>query len=101
MTDPSPPQTDTGSSKTPRNQRQVLQGRVVSANRSKTITVEVSRSAMHPRYHKTMQKRRRFHAHDEADQARLGDMVEITSTRPISKSKRWRLVRIVAEAPRS
>ncbi|MFQ5749273.1 MAG: uS17 family ribosomal protein, partial [Planctomycetota bacterium] len=46
-------------------------------------------------------KRKRFHAHDEADKARLGDMVEITSTRPISKTKRWRLVRIVAEAPRS
>jgi len=101
MTDPSPSQPEIGGSTATRNQRKVLLGRVVSANRSKTITVEVSRISMHPRYHKIIQKRKRFHAHDETDKARLGDMVEISSTRPISKTKRWRLVRIVAEAPSS
>lgn len=73
-------------------------GTVVSDARHKTVTVEVMDSVRHPHYEKTIRRRRRFHAHDEGNEAKLGDRVEIVETRPLSKTKRWRVVRIVEKA---
>jgi len=81
-----------------RGQRKLLRGKVVSNKMDKTITVQVERVKRHPLYHKTLRVRRKFHAHDEANEARIGDMVEIASTRPLSKLKRWRLVQVLDRA---
>ena len=83
-----------------RGARKALRGRVVSDKMDKTITVEVVRSKRHPLYRKIVRIKRRFYAHDEANEARVGDVVEITSTRPLSKLKRWRLVQVLERAPR-
>jgi small subunit ribosomal protein S17 len=77
----------------------MLVGKVTSAKRQKTITVDVERLVRHPRYEKFQRRRTRLHVHDEAGDARLGDMVEVMATRPLSKLKRWRLVRVIARAP--
>ena len=69
-------------------------GVVLSAKMDKTIVVEVARLSKHPKYEKYVKKRVRFHAHDEENTAKTGDRVEIAETRPLSKSKRWRLLRI-------
>ncbi|MBI5245947.1 MAG: 30S ribosomal protein S17 [Elusimicrobia bacterium] len=67
---------------------------------NKTRTVRVSRSVRHAFYEKVMKSSKKFHAHDENNEAREGDIVEIASTRPLSKLKRWRIVRIVKAAPK-
>jgi len=84
-----------------RGNRKTLEGVVVSDKMNKTRTVRVSRSVRHPFYEKIMKKSKKFHAHDENNLAREGDVVEITSTRPLSKLKRWRIVRIVKAAPKA
>ncbi len=84
-----------------RGQRKTLEGTVVSDKMNKTRTVRVTRTVKHPFYGKVMTKSSKFHIHDESNQSREGDVVEITSTRPISKLKRWRLVRVVKAAPRA
>lgn len=89
------PQTETPA----RGARKTLRGRVVSDKMDKTVTVEVVRSKRHPLYHKTVRIKRRFYAHDDSNQARVGDVVEIASTRPLSKLKRWRLVQVLERAP--
>ena len=81
-----------------RNARRVLQGTVTSSKGIKTISVSVERTYKHPKYGKYVRKRKKYLAHDENDQAGVGDTVEIVSTRPLSKLKRWRLVRIVEKA---
>lgn len=78
-----------------RNRRRVLQGVVSSAKMDKTITVEVERRFAHPKYGKFVRTHKKYHAHDETSEASVGDVVEIASTRPLSKLKRWRLVRVV------
>jgi len=78
--------------------RKVRVGVVVSDARDKTIAVEVSDVTRHPRYGKTVPRRKKYHVHDEANDARMGDTVRITETRPLSKSKRWRVVEIVERA---
>ena len=78
--------------------RKLLRGKVVSNKMNKTITVQVERVKRHPLYHKTLRVRRNFHAQDEANEARVGDVVEIASTRPLSKLKRWRLVQVLERA---
>ncbi len=78
-----------------RNARRELHGVVTSTKAAKTITVEVTRTYKHPKYGKFLRKRTRYAAHDEVENAREGDTVVICATRPISKSKRWRLVTIV------
>ena len=83
-----------------RGHRKSLEGVVVSDKMNKTRVVRVSRTVKHPFYEKIMKKSKKFHAHDENNQAREGDIVEITSTRPLSKLKRWRIVRIVKAAPK-
>jgi len=64
----------------------------------KTITVSVERKLRHPIYGKFVKKSKKFHAHDEKNECGPGDMVKIMETRPISKTKRWRLVEIIAKA---
>lgn len=70
-------------------------GRVVSDSMQKTITVLVERRVQHPRYKKYIRQRKKFYAHDEKEEAKVGDMVRIMETRPLSKLKRWRLVEIL------
>ena len=62
---------------------------------AKTITVTVERKVKHPIYGKFIKKSTKFHAHDEKDEASIGDVVRIMETRPLSKTKRWRLVEVV------
>ena len=81
-----------------RTPRRTLTGTVVSTKMAKTITVQVERTYRHAKYGKFMRERKRYHAHVEEGQVNLGDLVEIMSARPISKLKRWRLVRVVAAA---
>lgn len=81
-----------------RNQRRRLQGIVVSDKMDKTITVQWERVVQHTHVRKYIKRRKKLHAHDEENKAQIGDMVEIESTRPLSKTKTWRLVRVVREA---
>jgi small subunit ribosomal protein S17 len=81
-----------------RGRRKVRTGIVVSASRQKTITVEVTDAVHHPKYQKTVLRRKRLHAHDEANDARVGDTVRVMETRPLSKTKRWRVAEIVERA---
>lgn len=83
---------------TTRNKRKVRVGVVISDARDKTVTVEIPRSRRHPRYDKIVRRSSKFHAHDETNDVRVGDMVRIMETRPISKQKRWRVVEIVERA---
>jgi small subunit ribosomal protein S17 len=81
-------------------QKRKLIGLVISDKRNKTITVEVRRVVKHPLYGKYLNRSTNYHAHDETEEAQEGDRVEIEEARPISKQKRWRLVRIVERAAR-
>jgi len=73
-------------------------GRVVSDKMTKTIVVEVERRVQEARYQRTIRRTSRFLAHDEQGKARVGDRVRIEETRPLSKSKRWRLREVLAKA---
>jgi len=81
-----------------RGTRKVRVGVVVSDRRDKTVTVEVRDTKRHPRYGKTIPARTKFHAHDENNDANVGDTVRIVETRPLSKSKRWRVAEVVERA---
>lgn len=83
----------------PRNRRRKQVGRVISDKMEKTITVQVERLVRHRRYEKFVRLRTRLHAHDEQREAKIGDTVEIMETRPLSKIKRWRLIRVLEKAP--
>lgn len=78
-----------------RNLRKTRIGVVTSNKMTKTITVAVERKVKHPIYGKFVKKTTKFHAHDEKNEASIGDLVRIMETRPLSKTKRWRLVEIV------
>ncbi len=78
-----------------RGYRKKRTGRVVSNRADKTVVVRVERRTEHPRYGKTVKRSKKYYAHDELNQAEVGDLVEIQETRPLSKLKRWRLVSIV------
>jgi len=78
-----------------RNLRKTRIGIVTSNKMTKTITVAVERKVKHPIYGKFVKKTTKFHAHDEKNEASIGDVVRIMETRPLSKTKRWRLVEIV------
>src|SRR5947207_10654950 len=82
-------------STTPRGRRKTEIGFVASDKMSKTRRVIVERLVPHPKYGKLLRRRTVCHAHDEANSSHKGDVVEIMETRPISKLKRWRIVRIV------
>lgn len=73
-------------------------GRVVSDKMNKSISVLVERSVRHPLYQKSLRRSRKYHAHDEANECKVGDLVEIEECRPISKTKAWRLKTILQRA---
>ncbi len=81
---------------TERKHRRTLIGVVESDVRDKTIKIRIDRLVKMAKYGKYLQRRTRLHAHDEKDEARVGDRVEITECRPISRTKNWRLVRIIS-----
>ena len=81
-----------------RGRRQERQGTVVSDAMEKTIVVRVDVVKAHPRYKKVVRRSVKFHAHDESSQAKVGDIVRIVETRPLSKTKRWRLAEVVEAA---
>ena len=81
-----------------RNLRKERVGRVVSNKMQKSITIAIDRKVKHPIYGKFMNKTTKLMAHDEKNEAKIGDTVKIAETRPLSKNKRWRLVAIVEKA---
>ena len=81
-----------------RNVRKVMRGMVTSTKMDKTIVVQVDRKVRHPIYEKFVSKRTKLYAHDEQSEAVVGDIVELSQTRPLSKLKRWRLLRIIQKA---
>lgn len=81
-----------------RNQRKVYTGRVVSDKMEKTVTVVVETHKKHPLYGKRVKYSKKFKAHDEHNEAKVGDIVRIMETRPLSATKRFRLVEIVEKA---
>jgi len=81
-----------------RNLRKTRIGIISSNKADKTITVAVERKVKHPIYGKFVKKTTKFHAHDEKNEGTIGDVVKIMETRPLSKTKRWRLVEIVEKA---
>jgi small subunit ribosomal protein S17 len=81
-----------------RGRRQERQGTVVSDAMEKTIVVRVDVVKAHPKYKKVVRRSVKFHAHDETSQAKVGDVVRIVETRPLSKTKRWRLAEVVEAA---
>ena len=81
-----------------RGQRKVRVGTVVSDKMEKTVVVEVSRTVKHPRYKRYIKRTDRIKAHDPENSCREGDRVRISSTRPLSKEKRWRIVDIIDKA---
>ena len=78
--------------------KRTLIGKVVSDKRAKTVTVMVERRVKHPIYDKIMIKSSKYHAHDEQGEYKLGDVVEITESRPLSKTKNWVATRLVQKA---
>ena len=78
-----------------RNVRKVRVGKVVSNKMDKTVVVVVERKVPHALYNKPMVSNKRFKAHDENNECRIGDTVKIVETRPLSKDKRWRVVEIL------
>jgi small subunit ribosomal protein S17 len=81
-----------------RGSRKTRLGRVVSDKMEKTIVVAVEDFVRHPLYGKAVKRTKKFKAHDENNECRIGDKVKIMETRPLSKDKRWRLVQIVEKA---
>jgi small subunit ribosomal protein S17 len=84
---------------TKRRQRRVAVGLVTSDKMNKTRRVEIPRLVKHPRYGKYIRRRTICHVHDEKNESHQGDTVEIMESRPLSKTKNWRLVRVVIKAP--
>jgi len=78
-----------------RNLRKVRTGVVTSNKMTKTITVAIERKVKHPIYGKFVKKTTKFHAHDEKNECSIGDLVKIMESRPLSKTKRWRLVEVL------
>lgn len=81
-----------------RNRRKVRQGVVRSIMGNKSIVVETTERKRHPKYGKMMTSTKKFHCHDENNEANVGDTVRIMETRPLSATKRWRLMEIVERA---
>lgn len=78
--------------------KRTLTGKVVSDKRAKTVTVLVERRVKHPIYDKIMIKSSKYHAHDENGEYKLGDLIEISESRPLSKTKNWVATRLVQKA---
>ena len=79
--------------------RRVLSGRVTSDKMDKTVTVLVDRRVMHPLYKKFIRRSKKYAAHDEENAYKVGDVVRIEETRPISKRKSWKVIAVVTRAP--
>ena len=88
----------TASAPKKRGLRKTQQGTVSSNKMDKTVTIVIERQFPHPMYEKYVRRRVKLHAHDEKNEASVGDVVEVMETRPLSKLKRWRLTRIVRKA---
>ncbi|MGA7224230.1 MAG: 30S ribosomal protein S17 [Candidatus Acidiferrales bacterium] len=83
-----------------RGVRQELTGIVTSTKMAKTIVVKVTRAVQHPLYQRVVRHTKKYYAHDETGEAHLGDTVQIVSTRPLSKLKRWRLMEVLQRSTR-
>lgn len=83
---------------TERSARKVRTGVVVSVSGDKSVTIEVTGTVRHQRYEKTMPRRKRLHAQNDGNEAKLGDTVRVIETRPLSKTKRWRVSEILERA---
>ncbi|HXW54624.1 MAG TPA: 30S ribosomal protein S17 [Candidatus Cybelea sp.] len=83
-----------------RGARQELVGVVTGTSMQKTIVVKVTRTAQHSLYHRVVRSAKKYYAHDETGEARVGDVVRIASTRPLSKLKRWRLKEVIQRSAR-
>lgn len=81
-----------------RSRQQVKTGTVVSNRMDKTVIVKVDKFVTHPLYHRQLKRSSKFAAHDEANECNVGDTVEITSCRPLSRTKRWRITGILQRA---
>ena len=81
-----------------RGRRKVRTGVVVSEKMDKTVLVRIDRTALHPVYEKTMRRSRKLAVHDEDNDAHVGDTVRVMETRPLSKTKRWRVVEVIERA---
>ena len=81
-----------------RTSRKIRTGIVVSDKRENTVTVAIELQYPHPKYGKIVKKTRKLHAHDENSEAKVGDTVKITETKPVSKTKMWRVVEIIERA---
>ena len=93
------PVPEVGTASSPRaNPRKVREGTVASTAMDKTVVVTVVERVRHPRYAKTMQRTKRFLAHDAQNDLRVGDRVRVQETRPLSKRKRWRVVEVLERA---
>jgi small subunit ribosomal protein S17 len=89
---------ETNSAVEPRGRRKTRIGRVVGDKMQQTVVVGIEQIIRHPLYGKTMRRTKKFKAHDENNECGIGDTVEIMETRPISKEKNWRVVRILEKA---
>jgi len=93
---------DTSQSSAPpvsaRGERKVRQGVVISAKMDKTVVVSVERRTTHPLYRKTVTRSEKLHAHDETNDVGRGDTVRVVETRPLSKTKRWRVLEVLERA---
>jgi small subunit ribosomal protein S17 len=82
----------------PKAAGRTLTGRVVSDKMDKTVTVLVERRVMHPLYGKIVTRSKKYHAHDESNEIKAGDLVTIEETRPVSKTKTWKVAKLVEKA---
>lgn len=97
MSDQTPTATTTGTTRRP---RAIRTGVVMADARHKTIKVGIEYQVKHPKYGKFLSRRTVLHAHDEKNECAAGDTVEVMECRPVSKTKHWRLVRVISKAPR-
>ncbi|MGC0250054.1 30S ribosomal protein S17 [Pseudactinotalea sp. Z1748] len=98
VTETPAPQAPAEDAATPRGYRKTRRGYVVSDKMDKTVVVEVEDRVKHPLYGKVIRRSTRVKAHDEANEAGVGDLIRIMETRPLSATKRWRIVSIVEKA---
>ena len=90
--------TETTTTEVVRQNRKVREGVVVSNKMDKTIVISIVERVRHPKYAKFIQRTKKLYAHDEANDAQVGDRVRVMETRPMSKQKRWRLIEVLERA---
>jgi len=91
--------TTTKTAESKRSMRRIRRGTVVTDMRDKTVKIVYQYSRKHPKYGKFLRRRTTMHVHDEKNEARIGDVVEVMACRPVSKQKSWRLLRIIERPP--